>query len=62
MQILDIRKGQPEDILREIARECVALRGAQPLTVQFHIKLLSLIKEDIGEGYKSCHDYSLLMV
>ncbi|XP_039125057.1 uncharacterized protein LOC120261287 isoform X2 [Dioscorea cayenensis subsp. rotundata] len=49
-KILDIRKGQPEDILREIARECVALRGAQPLTVQFHIKLLSLIKEDIGEG------------
>ncbi|KAM0944368.1 putative transcription factor C2H2 family [Dioscorea sansibarensis] len=52
-KILDIRKGQPEAILREIASECVTRRGSQPLTVQFQIKLLSLIKEGRGEGSTS---------
>ncbi|KAF2299501.1 hypothetical protein GH714_032277 [Hevea brasiliensis] len=50
-EVLDIKKGQAEAVIREIIagqREC---RSQHSLLVQFHIKLLSLIQEDTGEVF-----------
>ncbi|KAJ0989202.1 hypothetical protein J5N97_007558 [Dioscorea zingiberensis] len=48
-KVLDIKKGQPEAILREIARDRGVRQASQSLTVQFQMKLLSLILKNWGE-------------
>ncbi|XP_065854244.1 uncharacterized protein [Euphorbia lathyris] len=49
-QALDLKKGQTEALIREIVHYRRGRRLQGSLLVQFHIKLLSLILEDIGEG------------
>ncbi|XP_058088141.1 uncharacterized protein LOC131235057 isoform X2 [Magnolia sinica] len=48
-EVLDLKNGQPELILRELMRGRAARRGLYSSIVQFHIKLLSLIQKDLGE-------------
>jgi hypothetical protein len=48
MQIFQIRKGQPEQILQDIARD-QEVEIVPELIAGFHKNLLSVIKEDRGE-------------
>ncbi|WCJ25403.1 Zinc-finger domain of monoamine-oxidase A repressor R1 protein [Euphorbia peplus] len=48
-QALDLKKGQAEAVIREIMNYRRGRRLQGSLSVQFQIKLLSLIQEDIGE-------------
>ncbi|XP_058091403.1 uncharacterized protein LOC131237579 isoform X2 [Magnolia sinica] len=48
-QVLDLKKGQPEAILRELTRGRVGRGGLYSAIVQFHIKLLSFMQKDFGE-------------
>ncbi|WOK97715.1 hypothetical protein Cni_G06423 [Canna indica] len=48
-EALDINKGEPESVLRELARGCVGRRGMYSSIVMFHIKLLSFIQKDMGD-------------
>eukprot|EP01018_Ginkgo_biloba_P026437 Gb_14005 [translate_table: standard] len=47
--VLELNKGQPEAILRELMRGRIGRRGLYSSVVQFHVKLLSLIGEDNGK-------------
>ncbi|KAJ8490854.1 hypothetical protein OPV22_012575 [Ensete ventricosum] len=49
-EVLDIKKGEPECVLRELARGRVGRRGVYSSILQFHIKLLSFIQKDLGDG------------
>lgn len=57
-QVLDLKKGQPESILRELLRGRIGRRGLYSSVVQFHVKLLSLIGEDVGEQCEISHSVS----
>lgn len=57
-QVLDLKKGQPESILRELMRGRIGRRGLYSSVVQFHVKLLSLIGEDVGEQCEISHSVS----
>ncbi|XP_057824788.1 uncharacterized protein LOC131036819 [Cryptomeria japonica] len=57
-QVLDLKKGLPESILRELTRGRVSQRGMYSSIVQFHVKLLSLIGEDMGEECEISHSGS----
>jgi hypothetical protein len=57
-QVLDLKKGQPESILRELMRGRIGRRGLYSSVVQFHVKLLSLIGEDVGEQCEISHSIS----
>lgn len=46
-EVLELQNGQPEILLRELTR---ANAQNEPL-IQFHIKLLSIIDDDMGEKY-----------
>nr|XP_043608247.1 uncharacterized protein LOC122580041 isoform X2 [Erigeron canadensis] len=49
-EVLDLKKGDPEILLRELT--CAnAHKRNKPLIVDFHIRLLSLIGEDSGKKY-----------
>ncbi|XP_012077943.1 uncharacterized protein LOC105638706 isoform X2 [Jatropha curcas] len=48
-EVLDVKKGQTEAVIREIIFGRRGRRSQGSLLAQFHIKLLSLIQEDIGE-------------
>ncbi|XP_057973454.1 uncharacterized protein LOC131160792 isoform X2 [Malania oleifera] len=48
-KILDVKKGQPESILRELNHGRSGRPAKYSSTVQFHIQLLSLILKDSGE-------------
>nr|GEV20219.1 zinc-finger domain of monoamine-oxidase A repressor R1 [Tanacetum cinerariifolium] len=61
-EVLELQKGQPEIILRELT-SVSAQNGSEPLIIQFHVQLLSLIDEDMVkkypgelwvEGFKEC--------
>lgn len=54
-QVLELKKGQPESILRELMRGRIGRRGLYSSVVQFHVKLLSLIGEDVGEQCEISH-------
>lgn len=54
-QVLELKKGQPESVLRELMRGRIGQRGLYSSVVQFHIKLLSLIGEDVGEQCEISH-------
>lgn len=52
-KVLDIKKGQPECLLRELASgECSSHVGDTSIA-GFHIKLLSMIQNNLGEEYYS---------
>ncbi|OAY57054.1 uncharacterized protein LOC110609948 isoform X2 [Manihot esculenta] len=48
-EVLDLKKGQAEAVIREIIFGRRARRSQGSLLTHFHIKLLLLIQEDIGE-------------
>ncbi|KAJ6792049.1 Uncharacterized protein M6B38_242870 [Iris pallida] len=48
-KVLDIKKGQPEHILQDLVRGGNGSSGLSSPVVQFNIKLLSLIEENINE-------------
>ncbi|XP_010263034.1 PREDICTED: uncharacterized protein LOC104601411 isoform X2 [Nelumbo nucifera] len=48
-QVLDLKKGQAESILRELMRGRSGRGGMYSSIVRFHIQLLSLILKDAGE-------------
>ncbi|XP_010265236.1 PREDICTED: uncharacterized protein LOC104603026 [Nelumbo nucifera] len=48
-QVLDMKKGQAESVLRELMRGRSGRRGMYSSIVRFHIQLLSLILKDAGE-------------
>ncbi|KAL6010799.1 hypothetical protein ACLOJK_001241 [Asimina triloba] len=48
-QVLDLKKGQPEAVLRELTRGRIGRSGVYSSIVQFHIKLLSILQEDLRE-------------
>ncbi|XP_074557337.1 uncharacterized protein LOC141813297 [Curcuma longa] len=48
-EVLDVNKGEPECVLRELARGRVGSRGLYSSVVKFHVKLLSFIQKDMGE-------------
>ncbi|KAL9148305.1 hypothetical protein ABFS82_12G033200 [Erythranthe guttata] len=48
-KILDVKKGQPELVLKDLLHGRTGRRGKFSLTVQFHIHLLSILKEEQGE-------------
>ncbi|OAY60391.1 uncharacterized protein LOC110631073 [Manihot esculenta] len=50
-KVLDVKKGQAEAVIREIIFGRRTRRSQCSLLVQFHIKILSLIQEDIGEVF-----------
>ncbi|KAF2313757.1 hypothetical protein GH714_013219 [Hevea brasiliensis] len=50
-EVLDLKKGQAEAVIREIIFGRRARRSQGSLLVHFHIKLLLLIQEDIGEEF-----------
>ncbi|KAI0496653.1 hypothetical protein KFK09_022975 [Dendrobium nobile] len=51
--VLDIKKGQPEAIIRGLLRGSISLRHCRTASaiIQFQIRLLSFILEDMGEGH-----------
>lgn len=57
LQVLDLKKGQAEAVIREIIFGRRARRSQGSLLTHFHIKLLLLIQEDIGEEYKFLPEY-----
>ena len=52
-QILDLKEGEPEYVLRELIHGGRGCRGKYSPVVRFHIQLLSQIQEDLGEKYKA---------
>ncbi|CAL5370803.1 unnamed protein product [Camellia sinensis] len=48
-EILDLKEGEPEYVLRELIRGGRGRRGKYSPIVQFHIQLLSMIQKDLGE-------------
>ncbi|XP_050258099.1 uncharacterized protein LOC126703192 isoform X1 [Quercus robur] len=52
-QVLDLKKGQPEQLLREIACGRRQRRAQDSPIVRFHIQLLSMIQKDPVKGYPS---------
>ncbi|KAL3637817.1 hypothetical protein CASFOL_018265 [Castilleja foliolosa] len=50
-KILEVKKGQPEQVLRDILHGRIGRRGKFSLTVQFHINLLSILLSEQGEEY-----------
>ncbi|KAA8547818.1 hypothetical protein F0562_004247 [Nyssa sinensis] len=48
-EILHLKKGQPESVLRDLLCGRTGRQGKYSLTVQFYIQLLSLIQKDLGE-------------
>ncbi|XP_020524608.1 uncharacterized protein LOC18436985 isoform X1 [Amborella trichopoda] len=46
---LDLKKGQSESVLREITRGRIGRRGIYSSSLQFHMKLLSLMLKDLEE-------------
>ncbi|KAL5739416.1 hypothetical protein ACOSQ2_028596 [Xanthoceras sorbifolium] len=48
-EVLDLKKGQAEYIIRELIRGRIRRRGKSCPIVQIHIQLLSLIQEDMEE-------------
>ncbi|XP_020678824.1 uncharacterized protein LOC110096986 [Dendrobium catenatum] len=52
-KVLDIKKGQPEAIIRGLLRGSISLRHCRTASaiIQFQIRLLSFILEDMGEGH-----------
>ncbi|CAL9067697.1 uncharacterized protein LOC103976670 isoform X1 [Musa acuminata AAA Group] len=58
-EVLDIKKGEPINVLRELSRGCVGRRGVHSSIVKFHIKLLMFIQKDMGNesvSYSSSGD------
>ncbi|CAA7397646.1 unnamed protein product [Spirodela intermedia] len=53
-KLLDIKEGQPESILRELASGRGVRRGLNSKIVQLYIKLLSRIREERGDRSLSC--------
>lgn len=51
-QVLHIKKGRAEHVLQDIFHGRTGRRGKISTTVQFHIDLLSFIKEEQGEKYR----------
>ncbi|XAR51553.1 hypothetical protein NMG60_11006211 [Bertholletia excelsa] len=49
-EILDLKKGEPECIIRELIHGRRATRGRHSPAARFHIKLLSVVQEDWGEN------------
>ncbi|KAG8384066.1 hypothetical protein BUALT_Bualt04G0079400 [Buddleja alternifolia] len=47
--ILEVKKGQPEYVLKDLLHGRTGRRGKFSLTVQFHIHLLSIIQTEQGE-------------
>ncbi|URE27417.1 Zinc-finger domain of monoamine-oxidase A repressor R1 [Musa troglodytarum] len=57
--VLDVKKGEPVNVLRELSRGCVGRRGVHSSIVKFHIKLLMFIQKDMGNesvSYSSSGD------
>ncbi|KAL7192360.1 hypothetical protein ACSBR2_024236 [Camellia fascicularis] len=52
-KVLDLKKGQPECLLRELTCGLSSRRSKGSSIVQFHIKLLSVIQKDSGKGHVS---------
>ncbi|KAM0933108.1 putative transcription factor & chromatin remodeling DDT family [Dioscorea sansibarensis] len=50
-EVLGIKRGQPEIILQELTRTNSKSLKVHPSVVGLHIKLLSLIQKDLGEGF-----------
>ncbi|PSR87806.1 Cell division cycle-associated 7-like protein [Actinidia chinensis var. chinensis] len=48
-EILDLKEGEPEYVLRELIHGGRGCRGKYSPVVRFHIQLLSQIQEDLGE-------------
>ncbi|KAH6831371.1 hypothetical protein C2S53_014544 [Perilla frutescens var. hirtella] len=48
-KILEVKKGQPENILRDLFQGRTGRRGKFSVTVQFHIHLLSILQTEQGE-------------
>ncbi|KAK9114821.1 hypothetical protein Syun_021618 [Stephania yunnanensis] len=48
-QVLNVKKGQSELIIRELVHQRSRRRGQYSPIVQFYIQLLSLLQEDLGE-------------
>ncbi|XP_074559341.1 uncharacterized protein LOC141815306 isoform X2 [Curcuma longa] len=48
-EVLDIKKGEPESVLGELAKGSVGRRGQYSSTVKFHIKLVSFIQNGKGD-------------
>ncbi|URE38763.1 Zinc-finger domain of monoamine-oxidase A repressor R1 [Musa troglodytarum] len=58
-EVLDVKKGEPVNVLRELSRGCVGRRGVHSSIVKFHIKLLMFIQKDMGNesvSYSSSGD------
>ncbi|CAI9110702.1 OLC1v1010770C1 [Oldenlandia corymbosa var. corymbosa] len=49
-QILGVRKGQPEMVLRDLIHGRSSRRGKHSVVIQFLIQLLSVIREERGQG------------
>ncbi|KAK4410219.1 hypothetical protein Sango_0094900 [Sesamum angolense] len=49
IDILEVKKGQPECILRDLLHGRTGRRGKFSVTVQFHIHLLSILQTEQGE-------------
>lgn len=49
-EILEVKKGQPECMLRDLIDGRSSRPGRFSLTTQFHIRVISLIQEERGEG------------
>ncbi|KAM4114633.1 hypothetical protein ACJW30_04G083400 [Castanea mollissima] len=52
-QVLDLKKGQPEQLLREIACGRRQRQAQDSPIVRFHMQLLSMIQKDPVKGYPS---------
>ncbi|KAM7475379.1 hypothetical protein LguiB_022622 [Lonicera macranthoides] len=52
-KVLDLKKGQPEMLLRDLACDRRSRRKDESSVVQFHIKLLSMIQETSGKEFSS---------
>ncbi|KAE8684692.1 Zinc-finger domain of monoamine-oxidase A repressor R1 protein, putative isoform 2 [Hibiscus syriacus] len=52
-EVLDMKKGQAESVIREIIRGRGRCRLQYSPVVQIHIQLLSLLQKDTGKKYKS---------
>lgn len=55
IQVLGINEGQPECILQDLNGGCIKPHGVYSAHMEFNIKLLSLIEEDMEKEYDSSH-------
>lgn len=53
LQILDVKKGQAEAVLRDLIKGRSTRRGKFTSVIQFHIQLLSVIQEEWGSESES---------